>query len=146
VSLDPDIISVYTDEIIALSETTRAPRHLPHPVRAAKAVSPVCGSEVTLELDTDGDIITGIGWEIEACALTRAAVAIVAGAAIGRTRAEVAHAGGLMRAMLAGEDVRPAGAFEKLGILAPVRDYPARHNALLLPFEAVEKAFMRGMR
>ena len=36
---------------------------------------------------------------------------------------------------------RPAGDWAALRILEPVKDYKARHNSILLPFEAVEKAF-----
>ena len=31
----------------------------------------------------------------------------------------------------------------RLSVLAPMRDYKARHNSILLPFEAVEKAFSK---
>lgn len=137
---DTDILSIYTDRLIALSETTRAPLHLPAPDIKAKAVSPVCGSEVTIELSLDGDKIKSIGYEIEACALTRACVAVLVKALPGKTRAEAEAAGQEMERMLQGGPA-PAGDFSDLEILSPVRDYPSRHNALLLPFAAVEKAF-----
>lgn len=143
-SLDGDIIAIYNDEIIALSEKTREAKHLAHPDLSARAVSPICGSEVTVELKIDSGTITDIGYEVEACALTRAAVAVLAEAVPGKTRAEVAAAGAEMRAMLESGGARPSGAFSRLSLLAPVKDYPSRHNALLLPFEAVEKAFKSG--
>lgn len=141
-SLDDGIIAVYTEELIALSERTRSARRLEGEHVSAKAVSPVCGSEVTVDLALSGDKIKDIGFLVEACALTRAVMAVMTEAAIGKTRDEVAAAGEAMTAMLAGGGL-PAGDWARLGMLAPVRDYPARHNAILLPFEAAEKAFAR---
>ena len=60
---------------------------------------------------------------------------------IGKTRADVAEAGRAMEAMLNGEDIFPGGDWADLKILQPVKDYKARHNSILLPSEAVEKAF-----
>ncbi|MDY0009965.1 MAG: hypothetical protein RBS08_09685, partial [Bdellovibrionales bacterium] len=60
-----------------------------------------------------------------------------------KTRADIAAAGQALENMLdgvAGGDALPAD-WAALDLLAPVRDYPARHNAVLLPFEAAEKAF-----
>jgi NifU-like protein involved in Fe-S cluster formation len=140
VSLVGYIIKIYNDRIIALSEETRAVKHLEKSDAAAKAVSPICGSEVTIELALDGPRIRDIGYAIEACALTRAAVAILVKALPGKTREESLKAGAEMEAMLQGGPP-PTGAFSDLSLLSSVRDYPSRHNALLLPFEAVEKAF-----
>ena len=50
---DGDIISIYNDEIIILSETTRAPKRLVRADIAARAVSPICGSEVEIELELE---------------------------------------------------------------------------------------------
>lgn len=137
---DDGIISIYTDALIALSELTREAKHLAKPDAVAKAVSPICGSEVTIELKLDNGKITDVGYEIEACALTRAVVAVLRQAAMGKTREDVAGAGRAMAALLAEGAKIPAGDWEQLNILAPVKDYPSRHNALLLPFEAAGKA------
>jgi NifU-like protein involved in Fe-S cluster formation len=140
---DADIAAVYSNELIALSEKTRAPRRLENPDLRAKAVSPVCGSEVLIELKIENGKIADIGYDIEACALTRAVVAVLMESAKGRTRAEVLTAAKEMRGMLEGGEETPSGAFSGLGILSPVRGYPSRHDSLLLPFEAVERAFAR---
>ena len=65
----------------------------------------------------------------------------VASATARVTTTSTAMAGEDLEEMLDGKAVIPTGDWEKLIILAPVKDYKARHNAILLPFEAVEKAF-----
>jgi NifU-like protein involved in Fe-S cluster formation len=140
---DEGIISVYTEELIALSETARAPQRLQNPDASARAISPVCGSAVTIDLNVENGKITAIGFESDSCALTRAVLAVMNTEAIAKTQAEIQAAGTALQCLLAGQESALAGGFTRLGLLTPVRDYPARHNAILLPFEAVEKAFQK---
>ena len=130
---------VYNHALIELSAQAETPRHLDKPDVAAKAVSPICGSEVTVELTLRDNKVADFGYEVEACALTKSVVAIMKTAILGKTREEIARAGEGLRAMLEG-GAPPAGDWAALKILAPVREYKARHNSILLPFEAVEKA------
>ena len=140
--LDRDIISLYTDEMIALSEETRAPKRLENPDATASAVSPICGSTVTLDMTFDGDKISAIGYDVESCALGRAVMAILLKTAPGKTAKDITAAGKALEDLLDGrtENIALTG-WEKLQIMAPVRDYPARHNAVLLPFATAEKLF-----
>jgi len=140
---DDALTAVYNQSLIALSAKAAAARRLPAPDLSAHAVSPICGSEVTVDLALDGACVTAFGFDVEACALTKAVVAVMAEAIIGKTQAEIAAAGAAMAAMLAGKDVMPEGDWAALKLLAPVKDYTARHNSILLPFEAVEKAFSK---
>lgn len=145
----PDILSddtltaVYNQELITLSAQAAVAKRLDKPDATAHVVSPICGSEVTVDLALDGDTVTGFGFEVEACALTKSVVAVMQQAIIGKTINDIKRAGGEMAAMLEGKPVVPSGDWEKLILLAPVKDYTARHNSILLPFEAVEKAFQK---
>ena len=137
---DDALLRVYNQQLIALSEQASAPKHLPKPDSSAKAISPICGSEVTVELVVQGDKVADFGYEVEACALTKSVVAVMSKVISGKRRAEIAKAGAALQAMLEGGSP-PAGDWAELKILEPVRDYKSRHNAIMLPFEAVEKAF-----
>lgn len=138
---DDKSLEIYNRDLIALSSRADRPKILPLPDASARAVSPICGSEVEIFLKLNGDVIEDVGFAVEACALTKAAVAVIAAAAPGKTRKDVSRAGEEMEKMLEGGGEGPSGDFEGLRILLPVRDYKARHNAILLPFEAIEKAF-----
>lgn len=136
-------LAFYNKELIALSGQAAAPHRLDRPDYAARAVSPICGSEVEIELKVDNGKIFAVGFDVDACALTRSVVAVMKKAAIGKTREEIKQAGADLEAMLQGKNTFPSGDWQTLKILAPVKDYTARHNAILLPFEAVEKAFSK---
>lgn len=141
---DDKLISFYNQELIALSGDAALPQLLDKPDLSAKAVSPICGSEIEVQLKVKNDRIEAFGFEVEACALTKSVVAVMKKAIIGKTRADVKRAGEELEAMLDGKPVVPSGDWAKLVILEPVKDYKARHNSILLPFEAVEKAFNAG--
>lgn len=139
---DDALLSVYTAELIALSDSARAPLRLQGPdVRRGHAVSPVCGSTVDIDLILENGLILQIGSESEACALTRAVIAVLRDAAPGLTRAKIEKAGHDLAALLAGTGDGPSGPFLRLRALSSVRDFPARHNALMLPFVATLRAF-----
>ncbi len=138
---DDKRLAFYNAELLKLSALAETPVRLSAPHLKARAISPICGSEVEVDLMVDGDVVTAFGFEVDACALTKTAVAVMSRAIIGKTRQQVAEAGVAMEAMLNGENIFPAGDWAGLKILEPVKDYKARHNSILLPFEAVEKAF-----
>lgn len=137
---DDKLFAFYNSELIALSSRVDLPRRLHNPPFTAHAVSPICGSEIDVDLVVDQGRITAFGYDVEACALTKAVVAVMETAIIGKAKEDVAQAGETLARMLDGEDVLPVGDWEKLSILQPVKDYKARHNSILLPFEAVKKA------
>lgn len=137
---DDKIFAVYNEKLIALSALAEQPKRLAAPQFSAKAVSPVCGSVVELDLNLKDGKIEAFGFAVEACALTKSVIAVMARAIIGKTRKDVERAGQEMKSMLEGQKVLPSGDWADLGILEPVRDYKARHDSILLPFEAVEKA------
>lgn len=140
-----DLMRIYNQELMALSAQAETPHHLSRPEMSAKAVSPICGSEVMVELTVRDGKVTGFGYEVEACALTKSVVAVMKNAILGKTRQDIARAGEQLRGMLEGGSP-PAGDWAGLKILQPVIEYKARHNSIMLPFEASEKAFGKGTR
>lgn len=102
--------------------------------------APVCGSRVIVDLTLDAaGRVSAIGQQVNACALGQASAALMGAHAIGRTAGELAAARDALAAFLAGAREEP-GEWPGLAVLAVARDYPARHGAILLPFEAVAEA------
>lgn len=137
---DADLIALYTPAVIAASEETRTPHRLENPHGTARAVSPICGSIAEIDLILKDGRVAAFGYDVEACALGRYVASVMKRAILGKTREEVRAAGAEVARMLAGGDV-PTGDWSDLAALKVVADYPARHNSVLLPFEAAERAF-----
>lgn len=94
-----------------------------------------CGSTLSLGLSVDGEgRIDGLGMRAHACAIGQAAAYAFAGAAKGRSRAEVAEARTALAAWLAGEGPLPQ--WPGITLVEPALGYPARHDAIMLAWDA----------
>ena len=98
------------------------------------ARAPTCGSTIKLGLAVDSTgIITKVGMRAQACAIGQAAAAIFAEAAPGEDRPDVEDAVAGIEQWLAGGALPGWPGF---AAIAAVRDYPARHGAILLAWRA----------
>jgi NifU-like protein involved in Fe-S cluster formation len=104
------------------------------PLRGS-ARSKSCGSalELGLALDSDGRI-SGIGLQAQACAVGQAAAALFARHATGCNSRAIANAERSLGRWL-GEG-GPLPDWPGLSIIAKARDYPGRHGAILLAWNA----------
>jgi NifU-like protein involved in Fe-S cluster formation len=88
----------------------------------------------------EGDVVTGFGHEVRACALGQASSAIMAGHVVGSTAAELRQVRDQARAILKDNAEPPMGKWADLAVLVPVRDFKARHASTMLTFDAVVDA------
>jgi NifU-like protein involved in Fe-S cluster formation len=131
-----DHVGLYSDQILALGARIPLCGRLPAPAASAERASPLCGSRVTVELVAAGGRITAFAQEVRACALGRAAAAVLGAQVIGRNRAEISAARDQLRAMLVADGQTPDPPFEQLAVLRPAHAHRNRHASILLPFEA----------
>jgi len=134
---------LYTPEVLALATRLAAHPFDPALPFTGTARSASCGSTLAVSLGLDqAGRITALGLRPQACAIGQASAAIFADAAPGRTRAEIAAAADAVSAWLAGEADLPD--WPGLAAIAPARDFPARHGAILLPWKAALDALPPG--
>jgi len=140
--VSPDQETLYSKQLMSYAQSVATPHRLDHPDATGHASSMICGSEITIDLtlDQQGKIAT-FGYEIAACSLTKTALAIVKEAVIGQSRDEIAAAGALLSQILENEAEPPVGHWSHFEFLLPCREYPARHQSILLVFEAIEDAY-----
>lgn len=126
---------LYTPEVLGLAvELARFPLTDDLPLRG-EARSKSCGSTIALGLAmTPGGTIGKVGLRSHACAIGQAAAAIFVQGAPGLTGPQVHAAGKAITAWLAGEGGMPD--WPGLGAIAAARDYPARHGAVMLAWNA----------
>ncbi len=131
---------VYNARILALAANIPLLDRLPAPDATAKAYSKLCGSTVTVDVTMDGDVVTGFGHEVKACALGQASSSIMARHVVGSTAQELRDVREQARAILKENAEPPQGKWADLAVLVPVRDYKARHASTMLTFDAVVDA------
>jgi NifU-like protein involved in Fe-S cluster formation len=130
---------LYNREILALAVALAGFPRLEASSHSGELRAPLCGSRVALDLDIgrDGRIVR-VGLGVDACALGQAAATLFARGAVGKSPADLAAGHRALAAWLGGAmDVPPD--WPDMAVLAPARDYPARHAAILLPFALADQ-------
>jgi len=134
------IDDLYSSRILALAANMPRAGRLAVPEASAERVAKLCGSRIVVDLVLTDGLVSDFGQEVQACALGQASAAILGANIIGATVGEIRQARDGLRAMLKEAGPAPEGRFADLGVLAPVKDYPARHASTLLAFEAALEA------
>ena len=143
-SADTDLIKLYSSRILALAADIPHLGRLDAPEASVKKRSPLCGSTVTVDVQTQDGRVTGFGQEVKACALGQAAASVVGSAIMGCTRAQVETARDQLKAMLKEGGPAPDAPFDGLEVLMPARDYKNRHASILLSLDAAAEAMAQA--
>ena len=100
---------LYRENILDHYKNPRNAGHLDHPTATADGVNPLCGDELSVELEIEGDTVQDVRFNGRGCAISQAAASMISDVVKGKTVAEVRALGS--------EDV-----LEELGIpLSPIR-------------------------
>jgi len=138
--------ALYNEKILNFAAHIGQTERLASPDATVTHHSPLCGSRITVDLQLDAEgRVAAYGQQVRACALGQAAASILGQHIVGQDTATLRQLVGVMRSMLKENGPPPGaefagGAFSDLEVLVPVREHKARHNAVLLPFEAAVKA------
>ncbi|MDF8331908.1 iron-sulfur cluster assembly scaffold protein [Novosphingobium cyanobacteriorum] len=127
--------ALYTPEILAAAAGLAAfPWDEALPLQG-DARSRSCGSTIAMALSLDGEgRIMRIGLRPHACAVGQAAAHAFATGAVGRNREHIAAARAQIGAWLAGDGPLPD--WPGLHLIEAARDYPGRHGAIVLAWDA----------
>lgn len=129
--------TLYNRDILRLATSLVAGDRLDNPDGSAESRSPICGSRIQADvaLAPDGTI-AAIALRANACALGQASAAILRANAVGTDFDTIAKLRAGVGAGLAGDADMPVE-WSELKLLAPAKDYPSRHAAILLPYDAL---------
>lgn len=129
--------ALYNRDILRLAVSLVAGDRLEQADGVAEARSPICGSRIQAEVRLAADgAIEAVALRANACALGQASAAIVRSNAIGTRLDTLATIRAGLAAALSGKVDMPAD-WPELSLLTPAKDYPSRHAAILLPYDAV---------
>ncbi len=136
-------VKLYTREVLALATRLSQWPHDPDLPLAGTARSATCGSMVGISLAVNGDgQIARIGLNTQACAIGQASAALFALSAPGRNMDGVRDGLEAIRHWL--KDGGDLPDWPGLSTIAAARDYPARHGAITLAWEAALAALSSG--
>jgi NifU-like protein involved in Fe-S cluster formation len=126
---------LYTPELLALATgLAEFPLSDDLPLRAEER-SRTCGSVISLGLALDDHgLVCAVGLKMSACAIGQASAAVMAQGIRGDIPGTAVLTAEALERWLAGEGELPP--WPGIAALAPARDHPGRHGALLLPWKA----------
>ena len=128
---------LYSKDVLRLAASLPHDDKLPIPGEIASRMSPVCGSEITVELTiAESGQIESLAFRARACALGQASAALLRKSGIGRTAAEIAAMRDTLAAALAGAQEFDT-CWPELAVFEAAHAFPARHSAILLPYDAL---------
>lgn len=136
---DSSAAKLYSPSLLALSiELAGVPHDGGQPLQG-HAKSRTCGSEVSVSCDIDeSGGLRHLGMLVKACAVGQASAAIMAAYAPGKTAKEIGAKLDAIQAWLTTD--APPPAIDRWQLLEPARAYPARHEAILIPWRAAADA------
>lgn len=141
---------LYTPRVLALTIELANYPHDPAAKLQGAAKSRTCGSEIILSgtgVESDGQsedesALGTIGMTVTACAIGQASAAIFADCATGQSAQAIRAIAQNMEEWIKGD--RTSEFLPRLDLLEPARAFPARHDAILLPWRAALDALSTG--
>ncbi len=139
-----DLQELYQEIIVDHSKAPRNHGPLDGANRQADGDNPLCGDQITIYLDMDGDVVRDVRFEGKGCAISTAAASLFTEAVRGKTRDEVEALCASYLAMVKDSDALPdVDALGQLAALHGVSRFPMRVKCATLAPHTVLAA-LRG--
>lgn len=136
--------ALYNRDILRLATSLVAGDRLANPDGSAEVRSPLCGSRIQADIVIDADgKLRDLALRANACALGQASAAILAQNGVGTAMTEVAKLRDDVAQALQRTGNMPS-CWPELALLAAACDYPSRHAAILLPYDAILAAAVQA--
>ena len=137
-----DLTELYQEVILDHNKKPRNFHRLEDPTRTVEALNPLCGDQLTLYVDLDGDRITDISFQGSGCAISKASASMMTDSLKGKTVAEADTLFEDVHQMLTSdkEDEIDTEGLGKLAVLSGVREFPTRVKCASLSWHALRSA------
>ena len=137
-----ELDDLYQEIILNHNKRPRNYRKMPAATHHAEGHNPLCGDEVTVFLQIEGDTISDVSFDGQGCAISKASASLMTTRLKGKTLTEVRELAQDVRAMLAGTDesVPDLETLGDLAALAGVRKYAVRVKCATLAWHTLEAA------
>ena len=135
-----ELADLYQEIILDHNKRPRNYREMPVCTCSAEGNNPLCGDEVKVFVQMDGEKLSDVAFQGQGCAISRASASMMTGKTKGRTAPEARALSGQVRDMLLGPEAEPSRELGDLAALSGVRKFPARIKCAMLPWHTLEAA------
>ena len=140
--MDDDIRDLYRDMVMEHSRKPRNFRRLASPSCSAEGFNPLCGDQITLDVDLENGAISEVSFEGSGCAISKASASLMTEAVTGKSKAEAEELFEAFRAMVTrgvGQEYDDDGLGD-LEVLAGVTEFPVRIKCATLSWHTLKNA------
>ena len=137
-----ELSELYQEVILEHNKKPRNFRKLETANRSAEGYNPLCGDQLHIYLEVEGDQVKDISFEGSGCAIFKASASMMTQAVKGKTKAESEQLFQEFHKLVTGEtdEETDAGHLGKLTIFTGVREYPVRVKCATLSWHTMRAA------
>ena len=137
-----DLSELYQEVILDHNRKPRNFKILEAANRQQEGYNPLCGDQLTLYLEMDGDLIKDVSFQGSGCAISKASASMMTTAVKGKTIEEAEVLFDEFHRMVLGELEPDAGPnhLGRLSIFTGVREFPARVKCASLAWHTLHAA------
>ena len=133
---------LYQQVILDHNKKPRNFRKLETANHSAEGFNPLCGDQLTVYLNLEGDAVSEISFEGSGCAISKAAASMMNQAVKGKSKQEAEKLFNEFHSMVTGEldEETTPNDLGNLKIFSGVRDFPVRVKCASLPWHTMHAA------
>jgi nitrogen fixation NifU-like protein len=135
-----DLGALYQEVILEHNRSPRNYGELDHATGKAAGRNPMCGDEVTVWVEMDGDTVKSASFEGHGCAISKASASMMTQALKGKSREEAEALFQKFHALVTGQSRDADPSLGKLKVFAGVARFPTRVKCASLAWHAMKEA------
>jgi nitrogen fixation NifU-like protein len=140
---EPELDELYRELILDHYRNPRNREPLESPAVVAEGYNPLCGDEVELRLNIEGDVISGVSFTGRGCSISQASGSMLTEAIKGKTVAQARALAALFTRMMTDPEFVPEEDVGDLEALQGVAKYPVRVKCATLAWHALQDGLDR---
>jgi nitrogen fixation NifU-like protein len=140
---EPELDELYRELILDHYRNPRNREPLNSPAVVAEGYNPLCGDEVELRLNFDGDVISGVSCAGRGCSISQASASMLTDAVKGKSVAQARALTALFTRMMTDPEFVPEEDVGDLEALKGVAKYPVRVKCATLAWHALQDGLDR---
>ena len=137
-----ELSELYQQVILDHNKKPRNFRKLESANHSAEGYNPLCGDQLTVYLNVEGDLVTDVGFEGSGCAISKASASMMTQAVKGKSKEQAQTLFKEFHSMVTGEldAENDENSLGNLKIFAGVREFPVRVKCATLPWHTMHAA------
>jgi nitrogen fixation NifU-like protein len=144
VSATVPLDEIYRDVVLDHYRSPRGRKELASPDARAEGKNPLCGDELTLQLNLEGDRIKDVSVQAHGCSISVASGSMLAELLPGKTLEEAQQVMAAFKALMHGEPLPEGLDIGDLDALQGVSKFPVRVKCALLAWTTLQDALGLG--